>query len=105
MYVRPSTSFIVAPCALAMKRGVPPTPRNARTGEFTPPGINSTARAKSSSELCCLFAELLCASLLIFDLRTAHDNAAADHAPTRRGTKKPTNEEKRPNIHLTLFFS
>src|SRR2546425_6742059 len=32
-----------------MKRGVPPTARKARTGEFTPPGITRCARAKSSS--------------------------------------------------------
>jgi hypothetical protein len=45
MYVRPSTSVSVASFALLIKRGVPPTPRKARTGELTPPGINSTARA------------------------------------------------------------
>src|ERR671912_2246576 len=28
-----------------MKRGVPPTARNARTGELTPPGITRWARA------------------------------------------------------------
>src|ERR687889_606198 len=50
MYVRPSTSVIVAPDACEMKRGVPPTPLNARTGEFTPPGINSDARANNSSD-------------------------------------------------------
>ena len=31
------------------KNGVPPTERNERTGEFTPPGITACARAKSSS--------------------------------------------------------
>src|SRR5258706_1660166 len=34
-----------APSARAMKRGVPPTVRNARTGEFTPPGITRCARS------------------------------------------------------------
>src|SRR4030095_526938 len=34
-----------------MNLGVPPTPRNARTGEFTPPGINSSAVANNCSEL------------------------------------------------------
>src|ERR1700741_4856309 len=34
-----------------MKRGVPPTARNARTGEFTPPGIRSWARMNRVSEL------------------------------------------------------
>src|SRR5260221_9651074 len=35
------------PWARAMKRGVPPTARNARTGEFTPPGMTFWARSKS----------------------------------------------------------
>src|SRR5260370_39670632 len=30
-----------------MKRGVPPTARNARTGEFTPPGMTFWARSNS----------------------------------------------------------
>ncbi|GAA2937410.1 hypothetical protein GCM10020221_36460 [Streptomyces thioluteus] len=30
-----------------MNRGVPPTARNARTGEFTPPGVTTAARSKS----------------------------------------------------------
>src|SRR5512134_39840 len=47
MKVFPSTSVTVAPCALAMKRGVPPTERKARTGEFTPPGITFFAARNS----------------------------------------------------------
>jgi hypothetical protein len=50
---------MVAPEALLIKRGVPPTPRNARTGEFTPPGINSNARAKSASDRVTFFVELM----------------------------------------------
>ena len=38
------------PAADAMKRGVPPTEPNARTGEFTPPGVTSLARANHSAE-------------------------------------------------------
>src|SRR5664280_3153848 len=38
-----------APSARAMKRGVPPTARKARTGELTPPGMTRWARAKSSA--------------------------------------------------------
>jgi hypothetical protein len=34
-----------------MKRGVPPTARNARTGEFTPPGITRWARSNNSAEI------------------------------------------------------
>src|SRR6476469_8481579 len=33
-----------------MKRGVPPTARKARTGELTPPGIPSLARARSAAD-------------------------------------------------------
>ena len=50
MYRWPSASQMRAPSALRMKRGVPPTALNARTGEFTPPGIRRCARAKSSSD-------------------------------------------------------
>src|SRR5512135_1107873 len=32
-----------------MNRGVPPTERNARTGEFTPPGMDFCARSNSCS--------------------------------------------------------
>jgi hypothetical protein len=32
-----------------MNRGVPPTEPNARTGEFTPPGMTARARANSES--------------------------------------------------------
>src|ERR1700712_5014995 len=32
-----------------MKRGVPPTERKARTGEFTPPGVTRDARANSAA--------------------------------------------------------
>ena len=50
MYSLPSTSKMWEPSPRAMKRGVPPTPRKARTGEFTPPGMDSWARAKSASD-------------------------------------------------------
>ena len=33
-----------------MNRGVPPTPANARTGEFTPPGVTAIARANKARE-------------------------------------------------------
>src|SRR5437762_8770108 len=42
---------MVDPSARAMKRGVPPTARKARTGELTPPGMTFWARAKSDSLL------------------------------------------------------
>ena len=49
-YSRPSASVRYGPRPLTMNRGVPPTARNARTGEFTPPGITRWARANSSAE-------------------------------------------------------
>jgi hypothetical protein len=36
-----------------MKSGVPPTLRNARTGEFTPPGMDFKALANSLSDCAC----------------------------------------------------
>ena len=33
-----------------MNRGVPPTALNARTGEFTPPGVTRWARANHSAD-------------------------------------------------------
>ena len=33
-----------------MKRGVPPTARKARTGEFTPPGMTRWARSNRAAE-------------------------------------------------------
>ena len=50
-YSRPSTSVSQAPRPDRMKRGVPPTALNARTGEFTPPGVTAFARANSASEV------------------------------------------------------
>ena len=46
----PSAVVRRALSALTVKKGVPPTERKARTGEFTPPGIIFWARAKRSSE-------------------------------------------------------
>src|SRR3989442_12718969 len=49
MYSRPSTSARLEPWPCATKKGVPPTARNARTGELTPPGITRWARSKRLS--------------------------------------------------------
>src|SRR3954469_22130535 len=43
MYSRPSTSDRYAPVPRSTKNGAPPTRLNARTGEFTPPGISCCA--------------------------------------------------------------
>src|ERR1039457_1441641 len=47
----PSTSQTRAPLARLTKNGWTPTARNARTGEFTPPGMYFNASAKSFSDL------------------------------------------------------
>src|SRR5271169_6867032 len=39
MNCRPSAATVRAPAAFLKKMGSPPTPRNARTGELTPPGM------------------------------------------------------------------
>src|SRR6266511_366945 len=51
MYALPSTSQTCAPLALWTKIGCPPTARNARTGELTPPGMYFSASAKRASDL------------------------------------------------------
>src|SRR5437868_6680068 len=51
MYSLPSTSKMRDPAPRSMNLGVPPTFRKARTGEFTPPGIDSCARANKVSDL------------------------------------------------------
>jgi hypothetical protein len=43
----PSTSQIFEPEAFATKKGDDPTEPKARTGLFTPPGINDLASSKS----------------------------------------------------------
>src|SRR5437870_10943051 len=50
MYSFPSTSQIRTPSPRATKKGSPPTLRNARTGELTPPGMRFLASAKSLDE-------------------------------------------------------
>src|SRR5512146_3194331 len=46
-----STSNSYDPSPRSMKSGWPPTARNARTGESTPPGSKAWASAKSSADL------------------------------------------------------
>ena len=48
-YSRPSASVRYGPDPRTMNRGVPPTAPNARTGEFTPPGVTWSARENRSS--------------------------------------------------------
>src|SRR5665647_1589859 len=51
MYSFPSASQMRGPCPLLATTGVPPTPPNARTGEFTPPGKSSAERRIISVDL------------------------------------------------------
>src|ERR1035441_1725616 len=84
MYSLPSTSNRCEPSPRAMKMGCPPTLRNARTGEFTPPGITSTARRNSSSDLVCvIFSSCKCSALkspfpALNSPRLGHDVAKPD---------------------------
>jgi hypothetical protein len=51
MYSFPVQSVMQAPLADAIKTGVPPTARKARTGELTPPAIDWLAALKRDSEV------------------------------------------------------
>src|SRR5439155_16701355 len=53
MYWLPSTSHTRAPLAFSTKNGCPPTARNARTGELTPPGMYFNASANKAADLAC----------------------------------------------------
>src|SRR6266852_6724615 len=48
MYSRPSSSRTRAPRPSRKNTGVPPTAPNARTGEFTPPGMRARDRSNSA---------------------------------------------------------
>jgi hypothetical protein len=69
-----------------MKRGVPPTDRNARTGEFTPPGISFFANANSLPEVV-VFSLAKGRSLLPRNLVTGEKK---ETIPPRGGTVKTT---------------
>jgi hypothetical protein len=73
MYSRPSASVIVAPAPRRMNRGVPPTPRNARTGLLTPPGITFLARPNSAVD--CGYLSLIWSSGRWFILMGEPDRA------------------------------
>src|SRR5882672_105570 len=60
MYSRPSASQMRLPSPRSMKGGVPPTARNARTGELTPPGIAFCERSNSKSFFEGMGAEQAC---------------------------------------------
>ncbi|GAA0517061.1 hypothetical protein GCM10008937_25710 [Deinococcus depolymerans] len=81
----PSASVRYAPCALAMKRGVPPTLRKARTGLFTPPGVTARARANSASD-CAVGAGRTAETGSVFMTLTL---AEAREASADPGTQKP----------------
>src|SRR5262247_3710404 len=67
MYSRPSASQMRLPAPRSMNGGVPPTARNALTGEFTPPGMTFRDRSNRRSFFELMFAEhrrkLACAAL------------------------------------------
>ena len=53
MYSRPSSSITREPRPSRKKSGVPPTARKARTGEFTPPGIELLRALKELAAALC----------------------------------------------------
>src|SRR6266571_865797 len=87
MYSLLSTSHTRAPCALLTKNGCPPTARNARTGELTPPGMHFNASANNASDFACEITPRR--SDLPIPLRdrnaAAHPECLARHLQSRRG--------------------
>src|SRR5215471_6820791 len=60
MYELPSASHMRAPSPRTMNGGSPPTARNARTGEFTPPGMAASARLCNARDLGLWRSAMLC---------------------------------------------
>src|SRR6266550_2276449 len=73
MYSLPSTSHTCAPLAFSTKNGWPPTARNARTGELTPPGMYFNASANNASD----FAHEITPRRSDFPIPLCNGNASA----------------------------
>src|SRR5882724_2798905 len=98
MYSSPSTAQIRAPSARAIKNGSPPTLRNARTGEFTPPGIRFCARAKNSEE-CDVTCRGACAKRLCIYARRLIQAPRQRYCPLsqkRRGSQVVRSRSAKP---------
>src|SRR5581483_175842 len=80
MYSFSSASQICDPLPRTINGGSPPTDRNARTGEFTPPGIMLSARCCSRRD-CSVFREVV---LGIESSRHREDNLKAEKSARRR---------------------
>src|SRR5439155_25509224 len=76
----PSASVSRAPCPETINRGVPPTAWNARTGEFTPPGVTVRARSNSAWEIAAVTAP----SLTALNLGLAVAGADGQHELAQR---------------------
>src|SRR5215216_3889081 len=95
MYSLPSASQIRAPSPRAATIGSPPTPRNARTGEFTPPGNSSRARAITSADRTL--------SPVTAD-RHLLDGKLARNATIRRGSSERDTDHRRLEIVVVDDF-
>src|SRR6266436_9542035 len=98
MYSFPSTSQIRAPSPRATKNGALPTLRNARTGEFTPPGIRFCARAKNSEE-CDVTCRGACAKRLCIYARRLIQAPRQRYCPLsqkRRGSQVVRSRSAKP---------
>ena len=78
MYSFPSASQICEPCPRTMNGASHSTDLNARTGEFTPPGINPSARFCSRRHSSSLRAIHL---LVVFYVRTAASAVQSSNIP------------------------
>src|SRR5258708_108667 len=104
MYSLPSTSQMRAPSPRSTTNGSPPTPWKARTGELTPPGKSSRARAISACDRvvsCCSNCSVMMSSAEAPD-RGAHHGQRARRA-YGRGTRHVDDAQHRgAEVHVVL---
>ena len=95
-YSLPSTSVSHAPDAERMKRGVPPTALNARTGELTPPGVTARARSKSAllRAVGAVAGESACKGWVTRSLSPSTQADTHSPAPPGRGTPRRDTEHR-----------
>src|SRR5215208_8020085 len=93
MYSLPSASQMRAPSPLAATTGSPPTPRKARTGEFTPPGNNDLDLRRISADRSPAIAA-----------DAGHWKRASRHGRCRHGSADNSFHERRAEVVVIHNF-
>src|SRR5438045_4136783 len=84
-----------------MKRGVPPTPRNARTGEWTPPGDTCLDLSKSFSD--CPVPDISASRVLLQPLARVSRAVSDDHRGARADEGGPGLQVRARPVHQPLL--